>query len=51
MEVELEKAQGKWMSLKEKRHQARKEYLLDFLNDVLSGDKERDARMKKKDKK
>ena len=29
-EIESEKAQGKWMSLKERRYKSRKECLLDF---------------------
>ena len=43
-EVELEKAQGKCMSLKERRNQGRKEHFLDFLNAEISGDEERHAK-------
>ena len=47
IEVELEKAQGKWVILKEKRCQARKEHLLDSRNAAVSGDEERDAKTQK----
>ena len=47
IEVELEKAQGKWKSLKEKRHQSRKECLLDFRNAVMTRDEERDTKAQK----
>ena len=47
VEVELEKVQGKWLRLKEKRHQTRKEHLLDFRNAATHGDEERDAKVQK----
>ena len=47
IEVELEKTQGKWTSLKEKRHQARTEHFLDFRNAVIPGGEERDAKTQK----
>ena len=42
--IKLEKEQGKLMSLKERRHQARKAFLLDFRDAEISGDEERDAK-------
>ena len=47
IEVELEKAQGKWMILKDIIHQARKEHLLDFQNASIHRDGERDAKAQK----
>ena len=43
IELEVKKAQGKWMSLKERRYQAQKERFLDFRNAGMSVDEEIDA--------
>ena len=48
IDAELEKAQGKWICLKGRRYQARKECLLDFRDAKITGDEVRDARVEKK---
>ena len=48
IDAELEKAQGKWICLKGRRYQARKECLLDFRDAKITGDEVRDANVQNK---